>query len=181
MSMTRKLLTLILILTLGAGSLMGQAYFQYMGLENATKNTARSLALGGNSLSLEQNPVAGLNNPATLFQKGKALQLYSNLNLASLIERRSFPVQDSFGDYLAENDYVSNRFSKMEGDLALYYSQEGFSATVGWYSLENFNYDYQEEIRSDLGSGAYNRDPLAGYHKVKFSGMTHGYNLALSP
>jgi hypothetical protein len=54
MSMTRKLLTIILILTLGAGSLMGQAYFQYMGLGNATKNTARSLALGGNSLALEQ-------------------------------------------------------------------------------------------------------------------------------
>jgi hypothetical protein len=169
-----------LILTLGAGSLMGQAYFQYMGLGNATKNTARSLALGGNSLALEQNPVAGLNNPATLFKKANALAVYANFNDVSMIERRSFPVMDSFGDYLAENDYVSNRFSKMEGDLALYYSQEGFSATVGWYSLENFNYDYQEEIRSDMGSGAYNRDPLAGYHKIKFAGLTHGYNLALA-
>jgi len=178
--MTRKLLTCILILTLGAGSLMAQAYFQYMGLENTGKNTARSLALGGNSMAMEQDPAAGLNNPAMLFKRENALRVYTNLNLASLIERRSFPVQDSFGDYLAENDYVSNRFSKMEGDLALYYSQEGFSATVGWYSLENYNYDYQEEIRSDLGSGAYNRDPLAGYHKVKFAGLTHGYNLALA-
>ena len=180
MSMTRKLLTLIFVLTLSAGSLMGQIYFQYMGLENTGKNTARSLALGGNSLALEQNPVAGLNNPAMLYKKADALKIYTNLNIASYIERRSFPVQDSFGDYLAENDYVSNRFNKMEGDLAVYYSQEGFSATAGWYSFENFNYDYQEEIRSDLGSGAYNRDPLAGYHKVKFGGMTHGYNVALA-
>lgn len=178
--MTRKLLTCILILTLGASSLMGQAYFQYMGLSNPTKNTARSLSLGGNSLSLEQDPAAGLNNPAMLYQKGDALKITTNLNMISLIERRSFPVMDSFGDFLAENDYVSNRFSKMEGDLAVYYSQEGFSATAGWYSFENFNYDYQEEIRSDLGSGAYNRDPLAGYHKIKFGGMTHGYNIALA-
>ncbi|MEA2078052.1 MAG: hypothetical protein U9O95_08555 [Candidatus Marinimicrobia bacterium] len=178
--MTRKLLTILLIIMLSAGSLLGQVYFQYMGLENASKNTARSLSLGGNSLALEQNPVAGLNNPAMLFKATDALVIYSNLNMASFIERRSFPVQDSFGDYLAENDYVSNRFQKMEGDLAIYYSQKGFSATVGWYSLENFKYDYQEEIRSDMGSGAYIRDPLAGYHKISFSGMTHGYNLALA-
>lgn len=180
MSMTRKLLTLIFIALLSAGSLMGQVYFQYMGLENSPKNTARSLALGGNSLALEQNPVAGLNNPAMLYEKADALKIYTNLNMVSMIERRSFPVQDSFGDYLAENDYVSNRYEKLEGDLAVYYSQEGFSATAGWYTFENFNYDYQEEIRSDMGSGAYNRDPLAGFHKIAFSGVTHGYNLALA-
>ena len=93
---------------------------------------------------------------------------------------RSFPVQDSFGDFLAENDYVSNRFQKWNGDMALYYSQKGFSASAGWYTLENLNYDYREEIRSDLGSGAYNRDPLAGYHKVTFSGLLHGFNIALA-
>ena len=181
MSMTRKhLLTLLLIITLSAGSLFGQAYFKYMGLETISKNTARSLALGGNNLALEQNPVAGLNNPAMLYKAADALVVYSNLNMSSFIERRSFPVMDSFGDYLAENDYVSNRYQRMEGDLAMYYSQKGFSASAGWYSLENFNYDYQEEIRSDLGSGAYIRDPLAGYHKINFSGMTHGLNLALA-
>jgi hypothetical protein len=179
--MTRKhLLTLFLILTLSASGLFAQAYFKYMGLENINKQSARSLALGGNSLALEQHPIAGLNNPATLFKAENALSVYANLNLESLIERRSFPVQDSFGDYLAENDYVSNRFSRFEGDLALYYSQQGFSASVGWYSLENYNYDYQEEIRSDLGSGAYNRDPLAGYHKISFAGLTHGLNIALA-
>ena len=36
MSMTRKLLTLILIFSLSAGSLMAQSYFQYMGLDNAS-------------------------------------------------------------------------------------------------------------------------------------------------
>lgn len=180
MSMTRKLLSFIFLLTFGALSLFGQGYFQYMGLENTPKNSARSLALGGNVMALEQHPAAGLNNPAMLYMPGDALRVHSNLNTASFIERRSFPVQDSFGDYLAENDYVSNRYQKFEGDLALYYSQKGFSASAGWYSLENFNYDYQEEIRSDMGSGAYNRDPLAGYHKISFKGMTHGFNLALA-
>jgi len=180
MSMTRKLISFIFLLTFGAFSLFGQAYFQYMGLVNTPKNSARSLALGGNAMALELNPAAGLNNPAMLFKAEDALRIHSNLNIASFIERRSFPVQDSFGDYLAENDYVSNRYQKFEGDLALYYSQKGFSASAGWYTLENFNYDYQEEIRSDMGSGAYNRDPLAGYHKISFSGMTHGFNLALA-
>ena len=178
--MTRKLLTFTLIIALSAANLFGQAYFQYMGLDNPIKNTARSLALGGDSLALEQDPVAGLNNPAMLYQKGDALKIYTNLNVASFIDRLSFPVQDSFGDYLAENDYVSNRFQRMEGDLALYYSQEGFSTSIGWYSLENFRYDYQEEIRSDMGSGTYDRDPLAGFHKVSFSGLTHGLNIALA-
>jgi hypothetical protein len=181
MSMTRKhLLTLLLIIALSAGNLFGQAYFKYMGIDNITKNSARSLSLGGNALALEQNPVAGLNNPATLFSTQDALVIYANLNGESFIERRSFPVQDSFGDYLAENDYVSNRFQRFEGDLAIYYSQKGFSVSTGWYTLENLNYDYQEEIRSDLGSGAYNRDPLAGYHKVKFGGLNHGFNVALA-
>ena len=179
--MTRKhLITLLLITMLTAGSLFGQIYFHYMGLDNTPKHSGRSLSLGGNALALEQNPVAGLHNPAALFERSNALVLYTNLNIASFIERRGFPVQDSFGDYLAENDYVSNRFQKLEGDLALYYSQEGFSASAGWYTMENFSYDYQEEIRSDLGSGAYIRDPLAGYHKIHFSGLEHGLNFALA-
>ncbi len=179
--MTRKhLLTLLLIICLSVGFAFGQAYFKYMGMENFNKQSARSLAVGGNALALGLHPVAGLNNPATLYSKDDAFGIYANLNTESFIERRSFPVQDSFGDYLAENDYVSNRFQRFEGDLAMYYSQKGFSLTAGWYTLENFNYQYREEIRSDLGSGAYNRDPLAGLHLIDISGINHGFNVAIA-
>ncbi len=179
--MTRKcLISSLLLIILATGSLSAQAYFQYMGLDPQLKHSARSTSLGGNSLALEQDPVAGLHNPAALYARVNALRVYGNLNMVSYTERRAFPVQDSFGDYLAENDYVSSRFQKLEGDLAVYYSQEGFSASGGWFTLENMNYSYQEEIRSDLGSGAYVRDPLAGYHKVLFGGLMHGLNLALA-
>ncbi|MDZ7820944.1 MAG: hypothetical protein U5N26_03505 [Candidatus Marinimicrobia bacterium] len=179
--MTRKhVLTLLLLTVLAAGSLSGQVYFQYMGLEQTPKYSGRSLSLGGSALALEKNPVAGLHNPAALFARKDALTVHAGLDLSAFTERRSFPVQDSFGDYLAENDYVSNRFQRWGGDMALYYSQQGFSASAGWYTLDNLNYDYQEEIRSDLGTGTYNRDPLAGYHKVWFSGLLHGFNVALA-
>ncbi|MDZ7796059.1 MAG: hypothetical protein U5N56_03030 [Candidatus Marinimicrobia bacterium] len=101
--------------------------------------------------------------------------MHAGLDLSAYTERRSFPVRDSFGDFLAENDYVSNRFQKWGGDMALYYSQQGFSASAGWYTLENLKYEYREEIRSDLGTGTYNRDPLAGLHLVSFSGILHGF------
>lgn len=179
--MTRKhVLALLLITVLAAGSLSGQVYFQYMGLEQTPKHSGRSLSLGGSALALEQDPVAGLHNPAALFTREDALSVHAGLDLSAFTERRSFPVQDSFGDFLAENDYVSNRFQKWGGDMALYYSQEGFSASAGWFTLENLRYDYREEIRSDLGTGTYDRDPLAGLHKVSFSGLLHGFNIALA-
>lgn len=179
--MTRKSLIIsLIVLTLGSGLLQAQAYFQYMGLEQTPKHSGRSLSLGGNALALEEHPAAGLHNPAALFKPENRIGVYAGFNMATFTERRSFPVQDSFGDFIAENDYVSNRFQKWEGDMALYYSQEGFSASGGWFTMENLNYDYQEEIRSDLGAGAYVRDPLAGYHKVHFSGMLHGLNIALA-
>ncbi|MFA6619383.1 MAG: hypothetical protein WCT23_09990 [Candidatus Neomarinimicrobiota bacterium] len=179
--MTRKhLLTLLLLMTLSVGLAFGQVYFNYMGMESINKQSARSLAVGSNALALEQNPVAGFNNPATLFSTTDAFKIYANLNTQSFIERRAFPVQDSFGDFLAENDYVSNRFQGFEGDLAMYYSQKGFSLSAGWFTLNNLNYQYREEIRSDLGSGAYSRDPLAGLHLIDFSGYNHGLNIALA-
>lgn len=179
--MTRKhLLTLLLIVGLSVSTAFGQAYFKYMGIENISKQSARSLALGGNAMALECHPIAGLNNPATLYSTTDAFAIYTNLNVESLIERRSYPAQDSFGDYLTENDYVSNRFQRFEGDVAVYYSQQGFSLAAGWYTLENFNYQYREEIRSDQGSGTYYRDPLAGLHLVDISGVNHGYNVALA-
>lgn len=172
--------TALILLALAASALHAQSYFQYMGLEQTPKHSGRSLALGGTVQALENHPLAGLHNPAMLYQPADALGLYANMNMAAFTERRSFPVQDSFGDFIAENDYVSSRFQKWEGDLALYYSQKGFSASAGWYTFENLNYDYQEEIRSDLGSGAYYRDPLAGFHKVHFGGLLHGLNIALA-
>lgn len=179
--MTRKhLLTLLVLIILSAGFAFGQVYFSYMGMESINKQSARSLAVGGNALALGQHPVAGLNNPAMLYSTKDAFSIYVNLNSQSFIERRSFPVQDSFGDYLAENDYVSNRFQRFEGDLAVYYSQKGFSLSAGWYTLENLNYQYREEIRSDLGSSNYNRDPLAGLHLIDISGANHGFNIALA-
>ena len=179
--MTHKhIFSLCMIGILAAGTLSGQVYFQYMGLENTPKHTARSLSLGGNALALEKSPLAGLNNPAAMYSRDEAFTLYANLNLATFTERRSFPVQDSFGDFIAENDYVSSRFSKMEGDVAIYYAQKGFTASGGWYTLENYAYDYREEIRSDMGSGAYYRDPLAGLHLINFSGLVHGLNVALA-
>lgn len=179
--MTRKhLLTLLLLMILSVGLAFGQVYFNYMGMENINKHSARSLAVGGNALALEKNPVAGFNNPAMLYSTEDAFSIYANLNAQSFIERRAFPVQDSFDNYLAENDYVSNRFQRFEGDLAIYYSQKGFSLSAGWFTLNNLNYQYREEIRKDLGSGAYSRDPLAGLHLIDISGVNHGINIALA-
>jgi long-subunit fatty acid transport protein len=179
--MTHKhIIRLCMIGLLAMGTLSGQVYFQYMGLENSPKHSARSLSLGGNALALESHPMAGLHNPASMYSRDDRFTVYANLNIAAFTERRSFPVQDSWGDYIAENDYVSNRFSKLDGDIAIHYAREGFTVAAGWYTLENFAYDYREEIRSDLGSGAYNRDPLAGLHLVHFSGTAQGLNVALA-
>lgn len=178
--MTKRIISFIIAGSMLIGSLSAQVYFQRLGLTETDKNTAASLAVGGSSMALGANPVASLRNPALLYSSTAERSLYTNVNLAHFTERRSFPVQDYFGDYLVDNDYVSNRYQKLEGDVAFYYATDALAFSAGWYTFEDYSYHYNEQIRADEGSGSYYRDPLAGTHQVDFSGTLQGYNIGLA-
>lgn len=174
MNFALKILTGILLVTALA---FGQSFYSNVLLGQNPHMTARAVSLGGSTLADTGHPFSLVTNPA-IASGMKGLHVSLTGNGLHLRERRSFPVQDSFGDFLADNDYVHNRYWANTAGFSLGYGGSNWTAMAAFTPVTDLRYTYEEEVRSSTFD--YNRDPLVGYHQVKFQGLIGGVSGGLS-
>tara|TARA_Y100000996_G_scaffold415574_1_gene411342 strand:- start:3065 stop:4498 length:1434 start_codon:yes stop_codon:yes gene_type:complete len=166
------------ILILSLNLLIGQSYFNSIIGNEIGFQSARSFGLGQTHFMNTNNSALALRNPAKLAFIDEKMQLDFSLSGFSVAERRSLNLQDYFGDFLTEGDYVlNNNFDLYNqfgilGSIEILFIKFGFALSHGpWSSLD---YHYEEEIR---GSASYDdgiigiRDPIVGYHILEHSGQ----------
>jgi len=118
----------------------------------------------------DNSSTLGLTNPAGLVNlNGLSIDLSTNILRSK--ERRSIPVQDFFGDYLVDANYVTNgdffNYNRIGITFSTFYIQPiSFAFSQGDFLTTD--YSYNEEVR-DRGSSFY-RDPLVGYHIFETNG-----------
>ena len=141
---------------------------------------ARSMGIGNTYLTTDLSSSLSISNPARLSRIDNAIYLHTNLFSNS--ERRSIIIKDSWGDFLAETDYVFNQNNYLKNSLGAnlkvslnpFIDNNRYSFGVGFiYSpLLSMNYNYEEEVRSNAGlaDGIVGiDDPIIGYHILKNS------------
>ncbi|MCX7835504.1 MAG: hypothetical protein N2450_05475 [bacterium] len=130
---------------------------RWLGLEQKSFS-ASSLAMGGISILGSRSIADATRNPAQLQYFSKGLQIETLLKVPQTIESRSFPIYDSFGGTLAENQYVSNSMgtANFGGAFSLpLKSQSSLGLTVAIFSVPLLVYDYRfvEEVRDRFSTG----------------------------
>jgi len=158
------------ILVLFSAGLKGQSFFCSLTGDIPPLRDSRQVALGFSSWGTQGSAAALSFNPALLSLHEVRLAVYAGLNGVSDVEKRSFPVQDSFGDFLADNSYVVNKNWFPGFHLGANYRLSpriNLAMTFRKEIIRDFR--YEEEIRGSL-YGQYNRDPLAGYYRITSTG-----------
>ncbi len=171
-----KLMFIVLFLHCSA---KGQRYLSPVLPLDFTQLSARTLAMGG-GMDFHSHPALG--------NFGKGFKLHVDLDARSTSETRSFPVIDMFDDVVTENVYAINRSLNYSlpwslGIDATQWLKIPISLSLSQAPMWDFRYNYTEEVRASLGPGVYNRDPVAGYHIFRLSGLiqsTH-LNMAVRP
>ena len=175
-----------IFLFLGLNILVSQSFFNNVTANEIGFQSGRASAMGQTHFINSNTSVATLRNPARLSFINKSgsnkffgLNIQLDASLTGLVntERRSIDVQDFFGDFLTEADYVSNDniYSYNHFGLIGSFNIFSFNATAGlsygpWSTLD---YSYSEEVR---GSQSFDdgiigiRDPIIGYHILNHDG-----------
>ena len=175
-----------IFLFLGFNILISQSFFNNFTGNEVGFQSARSAAMGQTHFVNSNTSVVTLRNPARLafMNKDKSNKFFGfnlqfDFNSLGVLntERRSIDVQDFFGDFLTEADYVSNDnfYNYNHFGLVGSFNLLSLNATIGlshgpWSSLD---YTYNEEVR---GSQSFDdgiigiRDPIVGYHILKHDG-----------
>ena len=148
------------------GMSFGQHYFSSVLPINIQNGDARSMGMGQGMQPL----IRSFSN--------HSFTIRIDFDMQSVTETRSFPIIDMFDDIVTENVYVVNRPKVYSMPWSLSYDAKKWVHMPATVSLTrsifwDFRYDYTEEVRSSLGPGVYNRDPVAGYHIFRRGGMIH--------
>jgi len=180
--MKQSFYTCTLILLLGNVS-QGQSFFSPLIGDLPGIADARSTAVGLSSWGDGGSAAALLTNSALLGLNEQKLSIITGINAFSTKEKRSFPVQDSFGDFIADNTYVINQNWFPDFQLGANFrlmSRLRLGALISNTNLADFQ--YEEEVRGSL-YGEYNRDPLVGYNRMSNRHSTYNtsFGLALNP
>ena len=174
--------TCTLILLLGNVS-RGQSFFSPLIGDLPRIADSRSTAVGFSSWGAGGSAAALLSNSALLGLSNQRLSLITGINAFSINEKRSFPVQDSYGDFLADNTYVLNQ--NWYPDLqvgANFRLIPRLRLAMLINHTNRTDFQYEEEVRGSL-YGEYNRDPLVGYNRLSNRHSTYNtsFGLALNP
>lgn len=175
----RKFSKTITIILLTTGFSFSQSFFSQLASYHPMASSPRSLGLGFVSLASDGLPAALETNPAMISGNKKVI-LTTDLDLKRISEKRSFPVIDSFGDFLTNNIYVANKNYYLNGALGVIYRplrQLSLGVNVSSKNVSYFR--YVEEVRGTV-YGYYNRDPLVGYHMMGNSCKVVYYTLGVA-
>ena len=172
--------------------LFSQSYYNRILGEELHLNSAKSMAMGENSLA-DNNSSLLLSNPSILSKFKKGISFDFSSLLSSYNERRGFVMLDNFDGYLAESDYVSN--NSLDGYFSggisylMPLSKIDLGFGISYRNYISSNYSYEEEVRGRLFSyEGYTdgvptiRDYYLGYHVLDSEGVidliTNTYSIA---
>jgi hypothetical protein len=150
----------------------GQSYFNPLIGDLPATTETRQVSLGFSGWGSSGSASALFFNPAQIGLTGSKMTVYGGFTGAFVKEKRSFPVQDSFGDFLADNYYVvnSNSFPGIQAGINYRLLPKLTFALAYQYAIER-DFRYEEEVRGSV-FGQYNRDPLVGFHRINSTGTT---------
>ena len=162
-------------------SISAQSFFSTVTPINNVSENARTASLGGSNIEDSYfNPSSG--------SFGSRFQFSLGLEFRAHRETRSYPAIDMFEDVVTQNTYVINRdiYESMPWKIGIEitdYIKIPISFTFGQKLFWDNRFDYQEEVRGNLGSGVYNRDPVVGYHIYNMDGVINSnyFNIAILP
>lgn len=151
-------------------SLRGQSFFSPLIGDLPTISSTRQIGVGFSSWGNSGSAAALFSNPALIALSDQKASFYFGMDGNSINEKRSFPVQDSFGDFLADNTYVvnSNWFPGIQAGIS-YRLLNRLNLALAFQQSASRNFRYEEEVRGSV-YGQYNRDPLVGYHRLSSTG-----------
>nr|HRD19411.1 hypothetical protein [Candidatus Neomarinimicrobiota bacterium] len=180
--MKKKIFILTFVLIVSSTGL-SQSFFSPLIGDLPSVADARSLAVGLSGWGDGGSASALLTNSALLGYSKQKLSLIAGLNAFSIKEKRSFPVQDSYGDFLADNTYVLNQnwFPDFQvGINTKPLARIRLAMLLNHTNLSDFQ--YEEEVRGSL-YGEYNRDPLVGYNRLSnhYSVFNTSLGMAVNP
>lgn len=172
--------------------LFSQSYYNRILGEELHSNSAKSMAMGENSLADNSSSLL-LFNPSILSKFKKGISFDFSSLLSSYNERRGFVMLDNFDGYLAESDYVSN--NSLDGYFSggisylMNLSKINLGFGISYRNYISSNYSYEEEVRGRLFSyEGYTdgvptiRDYYLGYHVLDSEGVidlvTNTYSIA---
>ena len=172
--------------------LFSQSYYNRILGEELHVNSAKSMAMGENSLA-DNNSSLLVSNPSILSKFKKGISFDFSSLLSSYNERRGFVMLDNFDGYLAESDYVSN--NSLDGYFSggisylMPLSKINLGFGISYRNYISSNYSYEEEVRGRLFSyEGYTdgvptiRDYYLGYHVLDSKGVidliTNTYSIA---
>jgi len=180
--MKKQIFTLTFVLTFCAAG-FGQSYFSPLLGDQPAVADARSLAVGLTSWGDGGSASALLTNSALLGYSNSKQSLIVGLNAFAIKEKRAFPVQDSYGDFLADNTYVLNQNWFPDFHVGINARPMPNIRCAMLLNHDNLSdFDYEEEVRGSL-YGEYNRDPLVGFNRMinRYSTYTTAFGVALNP
>ena len=166
-----------------------QSYYESASGRNFDSYSALSLSMASSSQVVETSGFSILSNPSNLSRNGDSGFIISGSNfIDSNFERRGLIVKDSFGDFLAESDYVKNSKIYNYSGIGIRYNQIVFNYLNAGLGLtiapfKTYNFSYQEEVRGQLSSNdgqIFSRDPLLGYHRFSSKGCQNVIGLGSS-
>ncbi len=153
-------------------TVQGQSYFSPLIGDLPMTTEARQVSLGFSGWGSSGSASALFFNPAQIGLTGNKMTVYGGFTGAFVKEKRSFPVQDSFGDFLADNYYVVNGNSFPGFQAGINYRLiPKLTFALAYQHATERDFRYEEEVRGAV-FGQYNRDPLVGFHRISSTGTT---------
>ena len=172
--------------------ILGQSEYEFLYQGNIYNGDIRSMGIGNADMIVSSSGLVTGINPAKLSYSDNSLEF--NLSMISKMERRSITILDSWGEFLADTDYVFNDHNYYYGALAFNHKFNLGNKSYLGFGLsrkphKSYNYTYEEEVRAkrDYPDGFVGiKDPIIGYQIFKTEGHKYtssiglGYGIILS-
>ncbi|NQV37947.1 MAG: outer membrane protein transport protein [Candidatus Marinimicrobia bacterium] len=173
---TNHVITSLVIAFVASSIGFGQAYLPFYPSDLGTKS-ASQMSSGATGIVANPSYSSLWENPAMLGFGSEGITSSLSFGLQRREEFRSVQMIDLFDDVVTKNAYASNRdfYPSYHGGLtgSLPFMDNKLKFGIGISPYWDFQYDYNEEVRGNLPSGEYNRDPLVGYHVLQRSGALY--------
>ncbi len=155
-----------------------QSFFNAVMGEDYYSGSARAASMGFTRLTVDPGYGFEYTNPAGLAALPGMVVTDYTASGTSVLERRSMPLKDMFGDFLEDADYAVNRnfYPTHSATLStgLQFGEVKAGAGLSFSPYRLFDYRYEEEVRdrNSLEDGIIGiKDPIIGYHILDSEGM----------
>lgn len=152
------------------GTVRSQSWFNANITGQTWQGNARAMALGYVGTAEAFGVMNLFTNPALLAEK-PGLQLEATSNSSHRLESRAYPAIDQFGDVVTDNIYNITESWQTLYNAGGVWSSDHVALAVGTAPYWSPFFRYREDVRGNLSSSNYNRDPLVGSFQWDRSGV----------